>query len=296
VFTIYLRDAPETPKEARKAREESLDQDVDIPFPGWHALAEEDAADEVWLLLTVQDADGNVVRRLRAPAEEGFQRIAWDLRRPASDPISLDQPGWRPPWASAPRGPLVAPGSYQVTLARVDNGEVQPLGSAQSFTVVPLPGSAEPLPNFATIDAFQRQTADLLRRALGAGREIETLQEQLPYLEKAVLTAPEADPTLFASLRQVETDLEALSTRLNGDRVRGRLNEPAVPSIMDRIFQVSGGHWDTRSGPTDTHRQGLALATAAFDLAGPELARITAEVDTIRQNLEHASAPWTPGD
>lgn len=295
VFTVYLRDAAETPRDSRRAQEKELGDDADVPFPGWETLAEEDAADEAWLLLTVQDAEGGIVRRLRAPAQAGFQRIAWDLRRPAVDPVSLDQPGWLPPWASPPRGPLVAPGDYAVTLARVENGSVQPLGETRPFAVVPLPGTAEPLPDFAAIEVFQRQTADLLRRALGASRDIDKLREQLAYLEPAILAAPAADTALLASLEAVERAIDALAIRLDGDWVRGRLSEPSVPSILGRIFQVSGGHWDTRLGPTATHRQNLERANEAFTAVPPALARITTEVDAIRQRLESAGAPWTPG-
>ncbi len=295
VFTVYLRDTPETPRDARRAQEKERAADADIPFPGWQTLAAEDAADEAWLLLTVHDTQGTVVRRLRAPARAGFQRVAWDLRRPAVDPISLEQPGWLPPWASPPRGPLVAPGNYTVTLARVENGDVEVLGEPRAFSVLPLPGTAEPLPDFAEIDTFQRQTADLLRRAQGASRDLDALRERLEYLAKAVLAAPAADTALLASLGATERALDGVAVRLDGDWIRGRLSEPSAPSILGRIFQVSSGHWDTRLGPTTTHRQNLERASQAFADVPAELARIAAEVDSIRRQLEQAGAPWTPG-
>ena len=42
------------------------------------------------MLLIVKDEEGNVVRRLTAPAKAGFHRVAWDLRFPPSNPVQLE--------------------------------------------------------------------------------------------------------------------------------------------------------------------------------------------------------------
>ena len=58
-------------------------------------------------MLTVTDADGNVVRRLTGPVKAGFQRVAWDLRFPAANPTASrrrprDNPFFDPPAARSP--------------------------------------------------------------------------------------------------------------------------------------------------------------------------------------------------
>lgn len=296
VFTLYLRAAPRSAKDLRREREKNLvETGKDIPFPGWSTLDTEALDEEAQLLLTIRDADGTVVRRLDAPATAGFQRVAWDLRRPAVEPISLDPPGWRPPWDGEAHGPLIAPGSYSVELSIKQNGLLRSLGEARQFKVVPLPGTAEPLPDFADIDAFQRRTADLLRRARGSAETLRALRERLRFFEPAFLAATGAEASLLARIHAAQGDLAAIEKRLSGDPVRGHYSEPSTPSVLDRLGQVSGGHWDTRLGPTATHRQNLEWAAAEYRVVAADLERATAKIDAIEDALAEAGAPWTPG-
>ena len=75
------------------------------------------------------------------PATEGLHRVTWDLRRPAPDPVDLRTPGFSPPWAGSPRGPLAPPGDYTVEMALITEGGVEQVGDAQAFTVKPVPNA-----------------------------------------------------------------------------------------------------------------------------------------------------------
>ena len=57
-------------------------------------------------MVTVKDSEGNLVRRLQAPAKKGFNRLNWDLRYPGFEPIQTS--------GEMDSGPLVVPGNYSV--------------------------------------------------------------------------------------------------------------------------------------------------------------------------------------
>ena len=81
-----------------------------------------------------------------------------------------------------------------------------------------------------------------------------------------------------------------------GDRIRGRLNESSVPSILGRVGRVAGGHWDTRQAPTTTQTQSIDIAQDAFDKLSVELSTLlTTDLPALEAELEAAGAPWTPG-
>ena len=87
-----------------------------------------------------------------------------------------------------------------------------------------------------------------------------------------------------------------IELELTGDAIRGRLREPATPSILDRVSGVVFGHWDTRGGPTTTHRDQLEIADAAYEQLAPRLRTlIETELPEIERALDQAGAPWTPG-
>ena len=95
------------------------------------------------LVVTITDDAGKQIRRIESernqplPTGAGIHRSAWDLR---TDPPPA-QPGQGGRGAGGGRGqqaPLVAPGRYHAVLGKMVGTDVTPIGSPQSFTVVPL--------------------------------------------------------------------------------------------------------------------------------------------------------------
>ncbi|MDH3734870.1 MAG: glycosyl hydrolase [Gemmatimonadota bacterium] len=296
VFTYYLADAPQTGREARREGERDVrDEGGNVGFPGYDRLLEESLESGPRALIAVSDAAGDPVRWVDAPAREGLHRVAWDLRRPAPDPIDLTVPDFVPPWAGSPRGPLVAPGRYSAQLVMVSSGGVEEVGDPQPFEVRAVPTTASGT-DFEALVAFQNEVGDLMRRISGASAEIGRARNRLRHMRAALLETPRADPGLFGDLDGFNVTLDGLSTRLNGDRIRPGLNEATVPSIRGRVGRVAGGHWNTRATPTATHRRNIEIAEADFNaLRGDLRAALEGELVGLENALEAAGAPWTPG-
>lgn len=280
--------------ERREAERAIADGGGDVPFPGWDRLREEDLEGDPEVVLTVREADGRAVRRLAAPGGAGFHRVAWDLRAPPPDPVDLEPPGFRPPWASDPQGPLAAPGEYTVELARVHEGAVERLAGPVALRVATLPGGSGGV-DLAAVAAFQADTAELVRRLQGAAAELERGKDRLRHLRAAIVETPAAPDDALSRLEALEAELAGHRRELVGDPVLGRFEEPQPPSILRRAGGVAGGHWQTRQPPTATQRRSLAIAEAAWaDLRS----RLTATLETLAQlerDLEAAGAPFTPG-
>ena len=296
VFTYWLAEAPTTAREDRHAREEALrTRGADAPFPGYEALREESLESAPKVLLVVRDDQGEPVRWVEGPAESGLHRVAWDLRRPAPDPVDLSTPGFSPPWVTDPQGPLVAPGRYTVELMLLEGGEARIVGTPQSFQVKAVP-TAPPGTDLVAVAAFQDEARELMRRVSGASGEIGEARERLRFMRAALLRTPGADPSLFSRMDDLTRSLDGLALRLSGDRIRGGLSEPSVPSISERVGDAIYGHWDTRQTPTATARGSLELGRAGFTALSGEL-RVLLDNDLVQleEDLEAAGAPWTPG-
>ena len=296
VFTYFLKDEVSNERDRRQESERKLrDNGEDVPFPGWERLRAEELEGEPSVLLVVRDAEGRVVRRVAGSAKNGIHRVAWDLRRPPPNPVDLTTPSFQPPWVTPPMGPLAPPGRYSVELAILADGRIETVGEPQDFEVKPVPGFSLTAPDFQAVTTFQEETGDLLRQVLGAIRELGQAEERLRHLRPALVEAPGAEPEHFARLERIEADLSELRRRLAGDRIRGRWNEPSVPSIQGRLFQISGGHWQTRQAPTATQHQNLELARSQFQEVITELHAITrTELVRLEEELDRAGAPWTP--
>ena len=295
-LTYYLKDEPQTRQQARQKIEKArAEKGEDTPYPSWDALKREDREEPPVVVLTVSDADGQVVRRIEGPVKAGLQRVSWDLRYPTPDPTNL-LPVERDPWFPDPAGPLVAPGQYRVSMALRVDGAMQSLGEPQAFAAAPLGGDSLPPADREALLAFQLQTSELQRAALGAVSAAGEAQIRINHLKQALLDAPRADPALAARARELEGQLKDLQVALVGDSVRASKGEPTPSAILSRVSQVIYGHWYSSADATATHRRNYEIAAEQF---GPVLAQlrqlILTDLVALENAAEAAGAPWTPG-
>jgi hypothetical protein len=115
-------------------------------------------------------------------------------------------------------------------------------------------------------------------------------------MRAALVRTPRADPSLFGSMDEVGRALDGLSLRLQGDPIRGSLNESSAPTISNRVGSVIGGHWSTRQNPTATQRMNVEIAQRDFAVLERELIElIDNRLMQLEEALADAGAPWTPG-
>ncbi len=300
-FTYFLRDTPKADRQLRRTDErERREAGETVPFPDWDVLRAEDQAERLDLktqtVLTVRDANGDVVRRIEGPARAGMQRVHWDLRYPMAMPTRIDRDDQEGGFGRPSEGPLASPGQYTVELALLEEGQVRPVAGPQPFEVVDLENrTIEGRPPEQTQN-FQRETNELLRLATAVAAELERADERAQHAEVAILETPGIDPALLADVVELRRQLDTLGQQMGGDDTLGRFEEPTPPSIMQRIFTVIGGHWGTRLGPTQTHRESLAIATDQLASVQEALRQlIETDLAGIEDRLEAAGAPWTPG-
>jgi len=295
-FTYYLAEEMRSKQKARQQREKVIGvQGDDVPFPGWDELRAEMLEEKPRVLLLVSDAAQMPIRWLVGSADAGLHRVNWDLRLAPVDPIKLDKPDFAEPWETAPHGPLVAPGEYQVALYLQTTNGLEVIGEAQSFIVKVLPTDSGEAA-FDTVTTFQQQTGELMRQIAGAGVEVRRAEERLAHIRAALTAVAHADLALFGRVDSLGTQLANLGSQLQGDEVRGKLDEASAPSVRARVQRLIGGHWQTRKAPTATQRHALSLAESEFaplrqrlaDLLDREVVQLEADVEAIR-------APWTPG-
>jgi hypothetical protein len=238
------------------------------------------------------------VRRITGPATQGFHRIAWDLRLPSNTPTVVSPPTSMSLWEFPAVGPLVAPGSYSVSIAKVINGSVVEMSAPQSFEVVALDNASLPVADREDILAFQQQVEELRREALITDANVSEVEQRLPFIKQAILETPGADPGMLARARQIELRLADIQKLLSGDRTRARYWELTVPSVLSRINDVVGArnNWATTYGPTTTHRQSFEIAAREFTvLRGQLRSLIDTELRQLEADMEAAGVPWTPG-
>jgi hypothetical protein len=241
--------------------------------------------------MTITNVNGEVIGRITGPSEEGFHRVAWNLRYPSVDPVALQEDS-----SQASSGPLVLPGRYKVTLSKLLNGIEKPIGESQTFEVVALGGSTLQVQDPLEVLKFQRETSELLRRALGAQEVLSDTSRRLQHIRKALILTPSASSDLFERTLRLESELADLKELLEGDPIRQSLSEPTLPGIIGRLRQIVRGHWESTYGPTQTHRRNYEIANHSFESFHTLMKDLVQEqLIRLERELEAARAPHTPG-
>ncbi len=296
VFAYYLPSDFQTIKEQRREVEkERAAEGDDNPYPSWGQLRREDREEAPSMTLTVRDSEGKVVQRIDGPAEKGFHRVAWDMRYPAPDPINLEASTDLAPWESPPQGPMALPGNYSVTLSKRVEGELVDISGSQSFALKPLYSGGLVAENRQAVLDFQMQTAELYRAVTGANKAADEIQNRMDHLVAAVEATPAASEAQAQAVRTLNTRMQDLQVKLNGDSAVANRAEPVPMSLTTRIGNIVGGSWGSQSPVTGNYRDSYAIAAQQFPEILEELKSISTDLSRLEDELQAEGAPWTPG-
>ncbi len=294
VFTYYLKDELKSLKKARHDREKDLIKaGKDPDYPTGRDFRAEAREEDPAIVLSVSDADGHVVRRMKAPATAGLHRIAWDLRYPPATPTSL-KPAVPDPFNDPPSGPMVVPGRFTVSMSKVVLGQSTPLGEPVAFEARGL--FEIPAADRTALLVFERKVAGLQRAVTGAEEAIDEAKARLTHIVQAILDTPSADAALAAEARAIETRLKDVEIAIRGDAALSAHSEPTPPAIADRVSAIVGAQWNATAPPTATSRDDYGFAAQAFAVELPKLRQILGvDMKKLEDAMELSGAPWTPG-
>lgn len=287
-FTAYLKEAFKSRKQKRKdAEREAEKKKQPPPYPSKDELRAEEEEEPPAVLLTVTDADGEVLRTLTVPTGEGVHRVTWDLHESGVSVTGGEGAGG---------GPLVMPGRYHAALLKREGGKVTPFAGPVEFTVRPDPLSSLKDADYAEIAAFNKRAKALRRSLAGALNTANDLATRLTQMRTALELAPRHDPAAATAVRDLIERNRLILRALRGDRVLAERNENVPVSIAQRVGYAASATEDALAKPTGTQRQ-------AFEDAGKELADEIAklrgilekDLPPLEKKLTELGAPWTPG-
>mgnify|MGYP001815595296 FL=1 len=294
VFSYYLAEELQSLKDRRRSEEKKrAEKGEDNPYPSWDELRREDREEAPSVTLTVRDARGNVVQRIKGPAGKGFHRVAWNMRYPAPDPVDLDPPATRAPWEGEPQGPMVLPGTYSVTLSQRLEGQLSDFG-VREFVLKPLYSGGLVAEDRASVLEFQAKTAELLRAVMGANRAAAEIETRIKHLLQAVEDTPGATEQQAIAVRALNARMQDLQQQLGGDRTVSSRAEPVPMSLTARVRVIAGGSWESQSAVTGNYRDSFEIAASQFPEVLADLKAIAADLATLEAELEAEGAPWTP--
>lgn len=297
VFSYYIKEDIKTLKDKRREAEKAqAAKGEKVYYPNLDSLRLEDNQPAPYLLFTVTDADGNVVRHLKTSAKKGLQRVVWDFRYGTQAPTNQRfTPAPDQLFGGEELGYRAMPGRYSVSLQKFEDGVLSPLAGPVSFECKALNASALPAADKKDYDEFCKKVANF-RRALSAANDIRgNMQGRIGSIKTAIQDMPAPAAELTKRAYALEQRLNETGLILNGDATLARREFETPPAINGRIGQIQGGMWSVTSAPTETMRASYRVAEKQFGPVLNELKAIAGELQKLEEDLEMKGAPYTPG-
>ncbi|MFC2133210.1 WD40/YVTN/BNR-like repeat-containing protein [Bacteroidota bacterium] len=297
-FTYYLKEAPKTLKEIRHEKEKKLFKDGKfIPQPPVDELRKEEAEVKPYLIFTIIDAAGEIVRKITQPAKKGINRVNWDLRYESIEPISIKEDKFNPV-AEPSTDKLAMPGKYSVAMSIVVRGEEKKLGEIREFIAKPLGNSSDPADNRADLVAFQQKAARLISAVRATEQFTEDLVTRVEYIKQALNATPKASFELMLKADALTKELNDVLFVFKGQQPKASFEElpPAQYPLNRRVSDIANSQWRSSSNVTTTMKQQYeALSEELPPLLEKVKSLYNSELQYLETQLQQLGAPYTPG-
>ena len=296
VFTYFIKNDIKTLKEQRQyAEAEKIKKGEATYYPSMDSLRLEDAQPAPYILFTITDEQGNVVRKLKTTVKKGINRINWDFRDDAKNAINFSSVDEADAFNSRPKGIFVIPGNYKVAMSKFEDGNFTEMVSPQPFTIESLNMAALPVADRKAVADFGKKAAELKRAFDGTTNYRTELVTKVKFLKEAALQTPSADAAVLKNIFDLEKRLAAADIVLNGDEALTRREFEAPTSVGARINEIMQNLMSTTSSPTNSYISSYSVAAQQFSPALAEIKSIGEEIRKIEILLEQKGAPYTPG-
>lgn len=298
IFTYYLKEVPKTLKEERKEKEAELFKEgKPIPQPTYEELKAEEDEHAPYLIFTIMDEVGQVVKKINTSASSGINRLAWDLQYPSYNPIKAANDKFDP--TKKTTSSLYAiPGNYQVSVSMVYRGEEKELIDPQPFTVNLLDHHTIPVTKTEEKVQFEIDALDLARKAVGAREQAEELDAKVATLMQTANETPGASFELLKKISKIDSKIEEILFRFQGQPAKASTEE-----IPPQILPLNWRLGDMISPSLYAHANITKNQKVAYDVIEEELSWIIdslkaimkKDIVEIEAELNQIGAPWTPG-
>ncbi len=296
VFTYYLKDKLRSLKEKRSELEkEKIKKGEPVDYPPLDALHAEDNETAPYLVFTVTDEAGNVVRRLKTDASKGINRIVWNFRYPTTSPATNPEIDMSNPYAEADEGPMVVPGTYKVSLSKFEGGIFTELVGPQTFKTQALNFSVMPATDKNAVLAFDKKVAELKRAFDGAANYMGEMNNRVSKINKAILNSINTKLEVSADVTKIDAQLKILAIKAEGDKSLAKREFPTVPSLDTRIETIVYSTWNMSCEPTGICKNSYESAKTDFSVFLSDLKTLNGQLEKIEAQLELNKAPYTPG-
>jgi len=298
IFRYYLKEKPLSTAETRKKKDKELFKKGEkIPQPSQKDLRNEQLEEPSYVLFTIYDEQGNVVKKLTAKPGTGIQQINWKLQYDNPFPVDRKLKEFDP-FKKDNFGIPVLPGTYKVSMALYDKGKYEVLTQPVSFKVKRLKNTSfEPMSE-QEYKAYFTDLQKTLKNLSATKNQLADLKKRIVLLKQTALKTANVNPELMQKIQDAEKQYNELSYTMYGVEPIASYEElpPHKLPLNKRFSEIAWRHIDSTDPITQTEKEQLNIIKSELQSFTTKMHNFEKQkVKPIENQMDILGASWTPG-
>jgi photosystem II stability/assembly factor-like uncharacterized protein len=296
VFTYYLKNEIKKLKDKRADAEKAkYEKKEKVFYPSFDSLRMEDNQPDPYLLFTITDKQGNVVRHLKTAPTKGINRMVWDFRYATNAPVGQRYtPAPDQLFGSERVGHLAMPDEYFVSLSKYEDGILTTLVEPVKFSCKLLEQGSIPTDMSGNV-AFYKKVSKISKAASAVNSLVSDMDNRLKNINLAVLDMPAPAKPLLEKAATLSKEMEKIKLQLYGDMTKARREFETPPSVNDRIGTIEYAVWNSTAPIPQLYKDNYEIAAKQLSAVLAEMKKVDTTIAALEKELEVNNAPYTQG-
>ena len=285
-FTYYLNKKYLSQKEQRSNKEKELEiKQSNISLPKWEKLEDEINEIEPSIWIFIYTDNDNIIRKIKAKNNKGFNRTHWDLSSESINTISNKNIN------NADSGPIVSTGNYSAQIYKKIEGKFIAISKKVDIKIKPLNKQHSENINTSVVVEFWNKVYILRSKTKDLSENIKDMKDEINLMIKAYERGRLTDETIQIDLLNLRNKCLELDQKINGSKSRSEIGEKnEYPTIWTYLW-AAGGSSNSTYGPTVSHKESLTIVNEIFNKLNSELNTIKVLSLEILPRLEKIKSP-----
>jgi len=291
VFTYYIDESHKSLKQIRKKEEKKkMKAKEDIKYPSWDEFRAEDIELKAYLLFTIKDSKGEIVRKLKAPIVKGLHRLTWDYKYQG---VNMVADGKKSELVNQGMGMPAMPGTYTLEMAKVIDEIITPLANKQTFRVASLYN--ERLQADPEVHRYNLHIAEVAKEFSKLNSRIGYQNKQIKQIMLAIKANGDNAQKQMKEALFVKRSIDSLNTIIGRDQVKRKRYAPAAPGLQGRLSGVIYEVWNSPAPITGTQKTNIEIVAKHNKTIAATIEENAIKIDELNTYLDKIGAPYTPG-
>jgi len=298
-FTYFVKDVPKTAKAIRQEKEKALfDKGEPIPQPSIADLDAEVKEIKPYLIFTITDENGNIIKKMYKSAEKGVNRVTWNFTYEGISPVTTVK--YDPILVTTGQrngGIQVMPGTYKVSLAIFAKGEIKELAVPVPFVCKPLNLATFPSTDLKAKYAWISEASDFSKSIYATISYTTELMNKTNAVMQVIHETPGASAEMMNEAQRINSELDKIMFIFNGPTAKASDEElpPMDLPLSQRLGSMASASYGTSGDITTIAKEQMDILKIEFPPILDRVKKAGVDLQNIDKQLDAIKAPWTPG-